>query len=224
MCGRYTLYGPQSRHREHFGTAEDFDLAPRYNIAPSQSVPVVRQSSDGLRHFVIARWGLMPSWVKDPAELSHPINAKAETAAIKPMFRHAYRKSRVLVPADGFYEWKVIEGKKQPYLIRMRDESPFGMAGLLEHWQGPEGEVLTFAVLTTEPNTLMADIHNRMPVIVKPEDYGRWLDPGLSDVAELQKLVGPYPERFMDAYPVNRRVNSPANDGPELIEPRDAAI
>lgn len=217
MCGRFVLKSPPTELVTRFGTDECTDFHPRYNVAPTQVVPVVRQLSDGGRHVVMARWGLMPSWMKDPAEFNHPINAKAETAAIKPMFRHAFRKSRVLVPADGFYEWKVIEGKKQPYLIRMRDASPFGMAGLLEHWQGPDSEILTFAILTTEPNPLMADIHNRMPVIVKPEDYGSWLNPELSDVAELQKLVGPYPERLMEAYPVSRRVNSPANDGSDLI-------
>jgi putative SOS response-associated peptidase YedK len=167
----------------------------------------------------MARWGLLPSWVKDPAERHHPINAKAETAAILPMFRQAYRKSRVLVPADGFYEWKALAGGKQPYLIRMRDGSPFGMAGLLEHWQGPEGEVVTFAILTTEPNPLMAEIHNRMPVIVRPEDYGLWLDPALGDADSLRPLAAPFPAQFMEAYPVSRKVGNPANEGPGLIEP-----
>lgn len=218
MCGRYVLYGPQSRYRQHFGADNDFDMAPRFNVAPSAVMPVIRQI-DGQRIFVLAKWGLMPSWAKATEGMPKPINAKAETAAIKPMFRHAFRKSRVLVPADAFYEWKAGEGgKKQPYLIRMRDELPFGMGGLLEHWHGPAGEVLTFTILTTEPNPLMAEIHDRMPVIVRPEDYGRWLDPALDDVAELQGMVGPYPERLMEAYPVSRKVNSPANDGAELLE------
>lgn len=218
MCGRYVLYGPQSRYREHFAVDNDFDMAPRYNVAPSAVMPVIRQI-DGQRAFVPAKWGLIPSWAKDAEGMPKPINAKAETAAIKPMFRHAFRKSRVLVPADAFYEWKAVEGgKKQPYLIRMRDESPFGMGGLLEHWAGPAGEVLTFTVLTTEPNPLMADIHTRMPAIVRAEDYGRWLDPAFDDVAGLQAMIGSYPERLMEAYPVSRRVNSPASDGPELVE------
>lgn len=219
MCGRYALYGPHSRYRDHFGTANDLDLAPRFNIAPSQVVPIVRQLPDRQRDFLLAKWGLVPSWAKDPGQLSHPINAKAETAAIKPMFRHAFRKSRVLVPADAFYEWKLVAGEKQPYLIRMRDESPFGMAGLLEHWQGPEGEVVTFAILTTGPNSLMAELHNRMPAIIRPQDYELWLDPNLADVERLQAMVGPYPERLMEAYPVSRKVNRPATDGPDLIEP-----
>src|ERR1035438_10437585 len=159
MCGRYALYGPHNRDPRQLGTADDFDLAPRFNIAPSQVVPVVRQGADGLRHFVMARWGLIPSWVKDPSQVNQPINAKAETAAIKPMFRHAFRAGRVLVPADAFYEWKVIAGKKQPYLIRMQDESPFGFAGLLERWHNADGEVVTFAILTTEPNPLRSEEH-----------------------------------------------------------------
>lgn len=219
MCGRYALYGPHSRLQAHFATTNDLDPAPHFNIAPSQTVPVVRLSPEGQRDFLLARWGLIPSWVKDPAELNQPINAKAETAALKPMFRHAFRKSRVLVPADCFYEWKLVAGKKQPYLVRMRDESPFGMAGLLEHWAGPEGEILTFAILTTEPNPLMAGIHTRMPAIVQTQDYEQWLDPKLSDVERLQAMLGPYPERLMQAYPVSSKVNRPANDGPDLIEP-----
>ena len=222
MCGRYVLFGPPSRYRDHFGAAEAFDMAPRFNVAPSQTLPLVRQHADGTRAFVFARWGLIPSWVKDPGALNRPINAKAETAAIKPMFRGAFRKNRVLVPADAFYEWKVVAGKKQPYLIRMRDGAPFGMAGLLERWRGPEGEVQTFAVLTTEANALMAEIHNRMPAIIRPEDYASWLDPEVSDVVRLQGMLVPYPERAMEAYPVSRRVNSPANDGPDLIEPLPA--
>jgi putative SOS response-associated peptidase YedK len=218
MCGRYVLFGPQSRYRQHFGVGNELDMPPRFNVAPSSVMPVIR-AIDGQRVFLPAKWGLMPSWAKDGEDLPKPINAKAETAAIKPMFRHAFRKSRVLVPADAFYEWKAEQGGKQPYLIRMRDELPFGMGGLLEHWQGPEGELLSFAILTTEPNRLMAEIHNRMPVIVHPKDFGRWLAPAFDDVAELQGMIGPYPERLMEAYPVSRKVNSPGNDGPELLTP-----
>lgn len=218
MCGRYALYSPAPACQAHFGTQGAFDMAPRFNIAPSQSLPVVCQTPSEGRHFLSAKWGLIPSWVKNPEEMPQPINAKAETAAIKPMFRHAFRKSRILVPADAFYEWKAVNGRKQPYLVRLRDGSPFGMAGLLEHWQGPAGTLATFTILTTEPNALMADIHNRMPAIVKPEDYQAWLDPDLSDVEELQRMVVPYPERFMEAYPVSRKVNNPANEGPDLLE------
>jgi putative SOS response-associated peptidase YedK len=217
MCGRYALYGPSSQYREHFGTSNELDFQPRYNIAPSQTLPVVQADEDGNRAFTMARWGLIPSWVKDTQELQQPINAKAETAAIKPMFRHAFRTSRILVPADAFYEW-VPKNGKQPYLIHLRDGEPMGMGGLLEHWQGPEGEVITFTILTTDANPLMAKIHDRMPVIIRPEDYGAWLDPKLGDVTRLQNLTRPYPERFMEAYPVSRKVNSPRNDSPDLVE------
>lgn len=218
MCGRYALYGPSKRHRDHFRTQAEFDLGPRYNIAPSQMLPVVRQLPSGVREFVCARWGLLPSWVKEPGEVAKPINAKAETAALKPMFRAAFRKSRVLVPVDAFYEWLPAAGGKQPYLVRLRDKAPMGIAGLLEHWPGPEGEQLTFTILTTEPNALMAPIHNRMPAIIQPEHYDIWLDPTITDVNTLQALLAPYPERLMEAYPVSKLVNSPAHDGPQLIQ------
>lgn len=221
MCGRYALFGPHSRYREHFSAAGDFDWRSRFNVAPSQMMPVVARDSEGQRRFVGARWGLIPSWVKDSAELAKPINAKMETAAVKPMFRHAFRKSRILVPADGFYEWKAEAGGKQPYFVRMRDQEPFGMAGLLEHWHGPEGEVVTFAILTTMPNAVMSEIHNRMPAIVAPDMYEAWLDPDAFDVPTLLAMLGPYPERLMEAYRVGRGVNRPSNDRPELIEPAE---
>jgi putative SOS response-associated peptidase YedK len=219
MCGRYALYGPQSRYREHFSVDEEFDAAPRFNVAPSAVMPVLRQSGEGRRSFVAARWGLIPSWAKDVAGMAKPINAKAETAAVKPMFRHAFRQGRVLVPADAFYEWQAVQGGKQPYLFRMRDGAPFGMAGLLEHWRGPDGEQATFVILTTAANDLVARMHDRMPAIVRPDDYGRWLDSRIVEAAALQGILAPYPDQLMAAYRVSRRVNSPANDGPELVEP-----
>lgn len=217
MCGRYALYGPAKRHRDHFHTQNEFELGPRFNIAPSQMLPVIRQTPNGTREFVSARWGLLPSWVKNPGEVAQPINAKSETAALKPMFRSAFRKSRVLVPADAFYEWKVVSGGKQPYCIRMKGEAPLGFAGLLEHWPGPNGEQLTYTILTTEPNQLMAGIHNRMPCIIQSENYDAWLDPSVTDVNALQAMLGPFPERFMEAYPISKLVNAPAHDSPEVI-------
>jgi putative SOS response-associated peptidase YedK len=217
MCGRYTLNRSPAELKEHFDAANEPDLKPRFNIAPTQTVPVVRLDETGNRVFTLARWGLIPSWVKDPEEVQHPINAKSETAAIKPMFRHAYRKSRVLVPADAFYEWTLKDGK-QPYLIRLRDGEPMGMGGLLEHWHGPEGDVTTFTILTTNANSLMAKIHDRMPVIIKPEDYATWLDTNFDDVIRIQTMALPYPERLMEAYPVSRKVNSPKYDSPDLMD------
>lgn len=134
------------------------------------------------------------------------------------MFRHAFRKSRVLVPADAFYEWQAVIDGKQPWLIRLKEDEPMGMGGLLEHWQGPQGEVMTFSILTTESNPLMAKIHDRMPVIIRPENYATWLDPEFTDVNQLQMMTKPYPERFMKIYPVSRRVNSPQHDSADLIE------
>lgn len=221
MCGRYALNESPARLKEHFGTTNELDLQPRFNIAPTQTVPVVRLDETGNRVFTLARWGLIPSWVKDSNELQHPINAKAETAAIKPMFRHAYRKSRVLVPANAFYEWVSKDGK-QPYLIRLRGGEPMGMGGLLEHWQGPEGDVMTFTILTTDANAMMSKIHDRMPVIIRPEDYAAWIDTKLTDVTKIQAMAQPYPERFMEAYPVSRKVNSPQHDSPDLIEEEQA--
>lgn len=218
MCGRFALYGSPAKLKDHFGAANELDLKPRFNIAPTQTVPVVRLDENGNRVFTDARWGLIPSWVKDTDELQHPINAKAETAAIKPMFRHAFRTSRVLVPADAFYEWMPKDGK-QPYLIRLRDGEPMGMGGLLEHWQGPEGEITTFTLLTIDANSLMSRIHDRMPVIIRPEDYAAWIDTRFTDVTKIQAMAQPYPERFMEAYPVSRKVNSPQHDSPDLIEP-----
>ncbi|MHB1247828.1 MAG: SOS response-associated peptidase [Polaromonas sp.] len=217
MCGRYALYGSKTKIKEHFGTANALDLAPHYNITPAQTVPVVQINEAGQRVFSLARWGLIPSWVKDSSEIQHPINAKVETAAIKPMFRHAFRSSRVLVPAAAFYEWQAIEVGKQPWLIHLKEDEPMGLGALLEHWQGPEGKGMTFSILTTEPNPLMATIHNRMPVIIQPADYASWLDPELTDVTRIQAMAKPYPERLMAAYRISHKVNNPLHDSAELI-------
>ncbi len=217
MCGRYALYGPHSRLREQFGV-DLAELRERFNIAPTQEAPVVRAGADGEPELIEARWGLLPSWVKEPGKLAQPINAKIETAGEKPMFRHAFKRSRVLVPASGFYEWAPVAGYKQPYFIRPAGgESLFGFGGLLEHWDGPEGKVLTFAILTTEANDLMRPIHDRMPVIIQPQDYGAWLDPGVTDAQLVRALAGEYPVEAMEAYPVSRAVGNPRAQGPALV-------
>jgi putative SOS response-associated peptidase YedK len=218
MCGRFGQYGLPSQHKQYFNIVNDLDdYTQRFNIAPSQSVPIVKSDEAGNREFLLARWGLIPSWVKDTKALPHPINAKAETAAIKPMFRQAFRKNRILVPADAFYEWTKKEGK-QPYLIRLRGGDPMGIGGLLESWHGPDGEITTFTILTTEANPLIAKIHDRMPVIIQPENFGAWLDHDLTDVDKIQELIRPYPERLMETYPISRSVNNPKNDSADLIE------
>jgi len=219
MCGRYALYGPVSRLRERFG-AEPGDWIDRYNIAPTQIVPVIRAAKAGGRETIEARWGLLPGWMKEPGKTAQPINAKAETAAEKPMFRSAFRRFRILVPASGFYEWMQGPNCKQPFFIRIRGgEEPMGLGGLLERWEGPEGVVWSFCILTTEPNELLAPIHNRMPVIIAPEDYDAWVDPELMEPGIVGELIGPYPPELMEAYPVGKAVGNPRSQGPELVEP-----
>ncbi len=219
MCGRYALYGPQSRLREQFGTAPVPDWPDRYNIAPSQIAPVVVAGEGGARQIVQAKWGLLPSWVKEPGERAQPINARVETAAEKPMFRHAFGKRRVLVPASGFYEWVVTADHKQPWFIRPRGDDFFALGGLLEHWEGPDGTVLSYAVLTTAANELMAPIHERMPVIIQPENYAAWVDPEVTEAGLVRELAGTFPPARMQAFPVGRAVGNPRNEGPGLVEP-----
>lgn len=218
MCGRFAQYSSPKVIQKQFGTTNETEARPRYNVAPSQSVPVVRVMN-GARVLVPAQWGLTPPWEKESDKGPHPINARVETAAIRPMFRQAFRSRRILVPADAFYEWRRLESGKQPFLIHMKDGIPFGMGGLLEHWESQEGEVVTFAILTTAANSLMAPIHDRMPVIIRPDHYEAWLDPDLKDVSKVQMLISAYPERLMEAYPISSRVNSPRNDSVELLKP-----
>ena len=221
MCGRYTLKTPVERLSEKFQLPEIIPLKPRYNIAPSQAVAVVRLlPEDTDRTLAMLRWGLLPAWVKDPAKVQQPINAKAETAAEKPMFRDAFKRRRCLVPADGFYEWKQEGGRKQPVYIHMKDGEPFAIAGLWEHWEGQDGQVIeSCTLLTTEPNDLLAPIHNRMPVILDPKDYEQWLDPGLQEADGVKPWLRPYPPEAMTYFPVNLRVNNPRNDDVLCIEP-----
>lgn len=222
MCGRYTLKTtPAAVMADQFHFEELSDLTPRYNIAPSQAVVSVRMNSGSTsREGVMLKWGLIPSWAKDPAMGMKLINARAETVAEKPSFRKAFRQRRCLVLADGFYEWQKEGQTKQPYYIRMKDERPFAFAGLWEHWTDAEGNVLeTCALLTTEPNEIMTPIHHRMPVILNPNAYDLWLDPTLHDVSRLTTLLQSYPAEEMMANPVSRLVNNARFDDPRCIEP-----
>ena len=219
MCGRFALKAPPAELITHFGLDECADFKTRYNAAPTQMLPIVHQSIDGRRVLTSAQWGLVPSWSKPDSKLPKPINAQAETAALKPMFRHAFRKSRVLVPADAFYEWKVVVGRKQPMLIRLRSGELMGFAGLLE--RAPDGSS-TFTILTVPPNELMREIHNRMPAIVWQRDYAHWLDPSLTDVEKIHTMLAPYASEQMEAWPVATRVNNTRNEGAELMEPVSA--
>jgi putative SOS response-associated peptidase YedK len=195
-------------------------VAPRYNIAPTQPVAVIpNNAKDKLDYFV---WGLIPSWAKDPSIGSRMINARADTLAQKPSFRTAYRRRRCLIPATGFYEWKQDPGSKSktPMYISLASGKPFAFAGLWEFWQSPDGsQVLSCSIITTEPNEMIASIHNRMPVILPSETYSLWLDPNDRRPDELDGLLRSYPAQEMAAYPVSRQVNSPQNDAPELILP-----
>lgn len=219
MCGRFTLATSGAQLATQFALAETPQLAPRYNIAPTQSVAAVRSAEAG-RELVLMRWGLVPMWAKDPSVGSRMINARAETAAEKPAFRTALRQRRCLIPADGFYEWQAAPGGKQPFYFHMGDGSPFALAGLWERWKSPEGAWLeTCTILTTEANDLLRPFHDRMPVIVAPDDYARWLDPALRDADAVRDLLAPFDPAAMAAHPVSREVNRVANDGPHLIVP-----
>lgn len=191
-------------------------LEPRYNIAPTQLVPTVLRTPK--RQFQLLRWGLIPSWAKDPAMGARLINARAETAGEKPSFRSAFRHRRCLVIADGFYEWQRQERKKQPFYFRLQDGRSFAFAGLWEHWEAPDGEAIeSCTILTTEANELLHPIHDRMPVIIEPKDYDLWLDPTVQKPEPLQQLLCPYPSEAMTSYAVSTQVNSPANNSPDCI-------
>ncbi len=221
MCGRFTLTDPDADLAVQFNLPEIPDLKPRYNIAPSQPVAAVRIAAAGMvREMVMLRWGLIPFWAKDPGIGARMINARSETVAEKPAFRHAFQRRRCLVVADGFYEWQKQNGTKQPFYIRLREARPFAFAGLWERWESPEAEVIeSCTLLTTQPNDLLREVHNRMPVILRPEHYELWLDTKVQEASLLQPLLRPYSPAEMDAYPVSRWVNSPDNDDPRCIEP-----
>src|SRR5579863_6706080 len=215
MCGRYRLTAKERYLRDHFGLGEDVSWAPRWNIAPSQRVPIIRQDAkEPRRTFSLVRWGLIPYWAKDASIGFKTINGMSETAAEKPAFRDAMRRRRCLVPADGFYEWKKIGPKeKLPYNFSMTDDSVFAFAGLWECWRDPDGEfVETCTILTTKPNLLVADVHDRMPAILRTEDYDLWLDPGVKEAARVTDCLQPFNPRLMKKYPVGTRVNRAEND------------
>jgi putative SOS response-associated peptidase YedK len=222
MCGRYTLHHEPEEIEERFGVEPDLELlAPRYNIAPSQIIPVIHRT--GSKEMVGCKWGLIPFWAKDPKIGNNLINAKAETVAEKPSFKHAFAKRRCLIPADGFYEWqKRGKAPSQPIYVRRRDGGLFAFAGLWEEWKTPEGEALaTCAIITVEPNELVAQFHHRMAAILKPDEEAAWIDPG-SKVEDLLRLLRPYPGDELEAFPVSRAVNSPSFDGAACIAPIDS--
>ncbi|HVE48204.1 MAG TPA: SOS response-associated peptidase [Casimicrobiaceae bacterium] len=215
MCGRYELHSQPAAIALAFGLDLPPDITPRYNIAPTQLVPIVRVNGAGQRELVQMRWGLVPRWARDPSIGAKLINARGETAASKASFRAAYRWHRCLVPANGFYEWMPTTRGKQPVHVGMSDNRPFGLAGLYERWLAPDGEALdTCTIVTTEANALLHAIHERMPLIVAPEDYDRWLDPEEPDPAD---LIASFPENEMRWRKVSTRVNSVKNDDANCI-------
>ena len=210
MCGRYRLARKKEILAEVFDVGDDDDWSPRYNIAPSQSVPVVRQDATRpVRSFSLIRWGLIPFWAKDAKAGYKMINARAETIAEKPAFREPLLSRRCLIPADGFYEWSKFSKGKSPFCFTLADDSVFAFAGIWDRWKNPERELVeTCSIITTSANALLSDIHDRMPVILKGEDHDRWLDPGFKQVDDILDLLKPYQADSMRRYRVSSRVNS----------------
>lgn len=226
MCGRYLLNADPDLLAQIFGVQEISQTPrdrPRYNVAPSQPVPIVREAGSGEargREFATARWGLVPAWAKDPAIGNKLINARAETAAEKPAFRAAFAARRAIIPASGFYEWRRHgAGGRQPYLIHRRDGAPMGLAGLWETWRDrADGtRLLSCTILTCPANGLLADLHDRMPVILDPAGFDRWLDPSDPDPVGLFR---PLADHLLELRPVSPRVNSPRNDDPAILQPQ----
>jgi putative SOS response-associated peptidase YedK len=220
MCSRFSQTTPPDAVRRWFGYKNQPNFPPRYNIAPSQPIPVVRQTREKGREFVLMRWGLIPSWVKDPNDFAMLINARSETAAEKPSFRSAIRHRRCLIPADGFYEWTGPRGSKRPFHIHRVDGGLIAFAGLWEHWLGADGsEMESATILTTDANAEVAPLHGRMPVMIDPDDFDAWLDCDRVPATEVQELLQPAPDGTLEAVEVHPRVNNPRVDEPGVLEP-----
>lgn len=223
MCGRYSLTRKEQELVERFGIEqlliEKAEMKPRYNIAPTQLVPVIIDS-DGKRVLAEMKWGLIPFFAKDAKKTKPIINARSETIAEKPFFKHSANKRRCLIPADGFFEWKKANKDKIPLFIHLANKELFAFAGLWDEWKSPEGEMLrTCTIITTEANDFMAAVHDRMPVIVRPEHESLWMDPSIKDIEKLRVVLEPLEGEKLDMYRVSSQVNSPKFDTPELVEP-----
>ncbi|MGH8468543.1 MAG: SOS response-associated peptidase [Gammaproteobacteria bacterium] len=217
MCGRFVRYSSPETFAELLKARGAMNLAPSYNVAPSQPVLVARNGEGGGRELALLHWGLIPSSSKEPKTPYSTINARAETVDTKPAFRHAIRHRRCLIGSDGYYEWKMLERTKQPYFIRLKDAVPFAFAGLWEHWERGEERIDSCSIIVADAAETLRDIHDRMPVILSPEHYDTWMDPELADPVQLKPLLAPYPSELMEAYPVSTRVNSPKNNRADLI-------
>jgi putative SOS response-associated peptidase YedK len=227
MCGRYRLSRRKQLVEEYFDSAPwDDDWNPRYNIAPTQLVPVIRQHpKEPVRQLALMKWGLIPHWAKDSSSAAGMINARSETASTKPAFRDPTRFHRCLIPADGFYEWSRKAKDKQPFCFEVNDGELFAFAGLWDDWRDASGQwIKTCSILTTIPNAVTAAVHDRMPVILDPGSYDLWLDPGIKNVAAISELLKPYDARFMRCYPVSTRINHVANDDAECSTPTEITL
>ena len=226
MCGRYRLSRRRQIVEEYFDTGDSQDdWPPRYNIAPTQPVPVIRQNpKEPIRELSLMKWGLIPAWAPNPSVAAQMINARSETAGTKPAFREALKSRRCLIPADGFYEWKRDGKTKQPYCFEVNDGELFAFAGLWDRWKNPDGTwIETCSILTTTSNAVTSRVHDRMPVILDPEHYDLWLDPGMTKVEAVSDLLRPCDAHLMRCYPVSMRVNHTANDDEECSRRAEAA-
>lgn len=222
MCGRFALPHNPDVIALQFGVGMLSQFKARFNIAPSTDILIVKEDPGKGRTANLYRWGLIPGWAKDPGFGYKLANARGDTVAEKPSFRSAFKRWRCLVPASGFYEWKAVSGKKQPFYIRPKGQDLFGLAGITELWKGPDGPVHTVSLITTEPNELMRTIHDRMPVIIPTSDYCDWLDPENQDTESLKVFIRPFRADLMTAHPVSTRVSNASNEAKELIESVEA--
>jgi putative SOS response-associated peptidase YedK len=219
MCGRFSLHTPESQIREAFNLehTEPLGLNPRYNIAPTQDIPIIRDIDTG-PEIVLARWGLIPSWSKEPKIKYSTINARIESVAEKPTYRTPFKRRRCLIPADGFYEWKVVNGHKIPHHIRMRDSSVFAFAGLWDRWESEDENIESCTIIVMPANEVMKPIHERMPAIIAPAHYDLWLDSRITDKQEIMPYLTSAPSSQLTAYPVSTWVNSPKNNDERCIQ------
>ncbi|GJL61875.1 MAG: DUF159 family protein [Nitrospirales bacterium] len=223
MCGRYTLRKSEIELAAR-KTVVRSKVKPRYNIAPSQQVPVFRVNSEGQLEDLTLHWGLIPSWAKESKSSYSMINARVETVRTKPAYRGPFKKRRCLLPVDGWFEWqKQDKGPKQPYLFLLPEDEPFFFAGLWDHWESKEGEesIDSCTIITTEANQLVQPVHHRMPVILKPKDYDAWLDPAYDDSTQLEQLLTSSSPNALTCYPVSLAVNNARHDGPDCVAPME---
>lgn len=220
MCGRYFLHSTADKLTTLFGEMPMPLLSPRYNIAPTQPVPIIRQNAQGEREMVLARWGLIPGWSKGPDSRYSTFNARLETVTEKPAYRNAFRYRRCLIPADGFYEWQGSGNTKQPHVLRAKDKSPLALAGLWEHWQDANGnEIDSCVILVRAANAQISAVYDRMPVVVTPQAFDLWLDIHSQKPQPLETLLAAQQAPTLAIYPASRAVNNPTNDSPDLLEP-----